>query len=90
MSEETLEQLIDRLRAVEAQIEAAFAARDAKRAAAAGLTIQDGKPCFKADALRRQKAHRKGMNVARTPWPTLLTMPLIYGMALPLLSLIHI
>jgi hypothetical protein len=87
MANETLEQLIDRLRSVEAEIEAAFAARDAERAAAAGLVIEAGKPCFKADALRRQKAHRKGMNVARTPWPTLLTMPLIYGMALPLMIL---
>ena len=84
MPDQSLDQLIDRLRAVEAEIEAAFAARDAARAAEAGLTLEDGKPCFKADALRRQKAHRKGLNVARTPWPTLLTMPLIYGMALPL------
>jgi hypothetical protein len=87
MADETLEQLIDRLRAVEAQIEAAFAARDAAKAAEAGLVIEAGKPCFKADALRRQKAHRKGLHLARTPWPTLLTMPLIYGMALPLMIL---
>ncbi|MBO9708359.1 MAG: hypothetical protein J7521_09115 [Caulobacter sp.] len=85
---ETLEQLIDRLRAVEAQIEAAFAERDAARAAEFGLTADaSGKPCFKADALRRQRAHRKGVGLARTPWPTLLTMPLIYGMALPLFVL---
>jgi len=44
---ETLEQLIDRLRAVEAEIEAAFAARDAERAAAAGLVIEAGKPCLR-------------------------------------------
>jgi hypothetical protein len=89
MAEETLDQLIDRLRAVEAQVEAAFAARDAAKAAEAGLVIEAGKPCFKADALRRQKAHRKpaGLGAIRTPWPTLLTMPLIYGMALPLMIL---
>ena len=75
MPDQSLDQLIDRLRAVEAEIEAAFAARDAARAAEAGFTIENGKPCFKADALRRQRAHRKGLNVARTPWPTLLTMP---------------
>lgn len=85
---ESLEQLIDRLRAVEAEIDAAFAARDAAKAAEAGLEHDAaGKPCFKADALRRQKAHRKGLHLARTPWPTLLTMPLIYGMALPLMML---
>jgi hypothetical protein len=85
---ESLEQLIDRLRTVEAQVEAAFAARDAARAAELGLERDArGQPCFKADALRRQKAHRKGVNLARTPWPTLLTMPLIYGMALPLFIL---
>jgi hypothetical protein len=84
MPDQTLDHLIDRLRAVEAEIEAAFAARDAERAAAAGVTIQNGKPCFKADALRRQRAHRKTVGLARTPWPVLLTMPLIYGMALPL------
>lgn len=84
MPEESLDQLIDRLRSVEAEIEAAFARRDAARAAEAGFTIENGKPCFKADALRRQKAHRKTVGLARTPWPTLLTMPLIYGMALPL------
>jgi hypothetical protein len=87
MADETLEQLIDRLRAVEAEIEAAFAARDAARAAELGLVVEGGKPCFKADALRRQKAHRKGVGLARTPWPVLLTMPLIYGMALPLMVL---
>ena len=87
MPQESLDQLIDRLRAVEAEIEAAFAARDAARAAEAGFTLEDGKPCFKADALRRQKAHRKTVGLARTPWPTLLTMPLIYGMALPLFIL---
>ena len=84
---ETLEQLIDQLRAVEARIDAAFAERDAARAAETGLEIKDGKPCFKADALRRQKAHRKTEGLSRTPWPTLLTMPLIYGMALPLFIL---
>ena len=85
---ESLEQLIDRLRAVEAQIEAAFAARAAKHAVEHEVG-QDaaGQPCFKADALRRQKAHRKTLGLARTPWPTLLTMPLIYGMALPLFIL---
>ena len=85
---ESLEQLIDRLRGVEAQIEAAFAVRDAAQAQAAGLERDAaGQPCFKADALRRQKAHRKTVGLARTPWPVLLTMPLIYGMALPLLIL---
>jgi hypothetical protein len=85
---ETLEQLIDRLRAVEAQIEAAFAERAARHAREHEVHIDPaGKPCFKADALRRQKAHRKGLHLARTPWPTLLTMPLIYGMALPLMIL---
>ena len=85
---ETLEQLIDRLRAVEADIEAAFAARAARHAHEHEVhTDPAGKPCFKADALRRQKAHRKGLHLARTPWPTLLTMPLIYGMALPLFLL---
>lgn len=85
---ESLEQLIDRLRQVEAQIDAAFVARDAAKAAEAGLERDAaGKPCFQADALRRQKAHRKGLALARTPWPTLLTMPLIYGMALPLMIL---
>uniref|UniRef100_B0SYL0 Uncharacterized protein n=1 Tax=Caulobacter sp. (strain K31) TaxID=366602 RepID=B0SYL0_CAUSK len=85
---ESLEQLIDRLRAVEAQIEAAFAARAAQHAVEHGVERDAaGKPCFKADALRRQKAHRKTLGLARTPWPTLLTMPLIYGMALPLFIL---
>ena len=85
---ESLEQLIDRLRAVEAQIEAAFAARAAQHAVEHEVGHDAaGQPCFKADALRRQKAHRKTLGLARTPWPTLLTMPLIYGMALPLLIL---
>ena len=85
---ETLEQLIDRLRQVEAQIEAAFAARAAAHAVEHEVH-QDpaGQPCFKADALRRQKAHRKGLGLVRVPLPTLLTMPLIYGMALPLFIL---
>lgn len=88
MPNETLEQLIDRLRSVEAQIEAAFVARAARHAQDHEVhTDPAGKPCFKADALRRQKAHRKGMNIGRTPWPTLLTMPLIYGMAVPLFIL---
>ena len=85
---ETLEQLIDRLRQVEAQVEAAFAARTAAHAAEHGVERDAaGRPCFKADALRRQRAHRKGLGLARVPWPTLLTMPLIYGMALPLMVL---
>ncbi|CAN5401221.1 hypothetical protein BH10PSE3_BH10PSE3_08510 [soil metagenome] len=85
---ETLEQLIDRLRAVEAQIEAAFAARAAHHAAEHQVERDEaGKPCFKADALRRQKAHRKTLGLARVPLPTLLTMPLIYGMAVPLFLL---
>ena len=85
---ETLEQLIDRLRQVEAQVEAAFAARAAAHAAEHGVERDAaGRPCFKADALARQRAHRKSLGLARTPWPTLLTMPLIYGMALPLMIL---
>jgi len=57
MAQETLEQLIDRLRAVEAQIEAAFAARAAHHAAEHEVRRDPaGKPCFKEDALRRQKA----------------------------------
>jgi hypothetical protein len=85
---ESLEQLIDRLRHVEAQIEAAFAARAAAHAHQHEVHSDEaGQPCFKADALRRQKAHRKTLGLVRTPWPTLLTMPLIYGMALPLLIL---
>ncbi len=88
MAEETLEHLIDRLRAVEAQIEAAFAARAARHAAEHEVHHDPaGKPCFKADALRRQKAHRKTLGLARVPLPTLLTMPLIYGMAVPLFLL---
>ena len=85
---ESLEHLIDRLREVEAQIEAAFAARatdhDAKHAVERDAV---GKPCFKADALRRQKVHRKTLGLARVPLPTLLSMPLIYGMVLPLVIL---
>jgi hypothetical protein len=85
---ETLEQLIDRLRQVEAQIEAAFAARAANHAVEHEVDRDPaGQPCFKADALRRQKAHRKGLGLTRVPWPTLVTMPLIYGMALPLFIL---
>ncbi|CAN5598044.1 hypothetical protein BH10PSE4_BH10PSE4_45730 [soil metagenome] len=85
---ESLEQLIDRLRQVEAQIEAAFAARAAGHDAQHAVERDAaGQPCFKADALRRQKAHRKTLGLARVPLPTLLTMPLIYGMALPLLIL---
>jgi hypothetical protein len=84
---ETLEQLIDRLRAVEAEIEAAFAARDAERAAAAGWS--PSRPASPASrptpcAARRPTAR---VGLARTPWPVLLTMPLIYGMALPLFIL---
>jgi len=82
---ESLEQLIDRLRQVEAQIEAAFAARAAAHDAQHQVeTDPAGKPCFKADALRRQKAHRRGLGLTRVPWPTLVTMPLIYGMVVPL------
>lgn len=85
---ETLEQLIDRLRQVEAQVEAAFAARAQAQAAEHGVERDAaGQPCFKADALRRQRAHRKSLGLARVPWPTLLTMPLIYGMAVPLFIL---
>jgi hypothetical protein len=85
---ETLEQLIDRLRRVEAEVEAAFAARAATHAVEHEVDRDPaGQPCFKADALRRQKAHRKGLGLTRVPWPTLVTMPLIYGMALPLMIL---
>jgi hypothetical protein len=80
---ETIAQLIDRLRAVEDELEKAFAARAGQH----GVTVEHGKPRFDADALRRQRMHRKAVGPFNTPWPTLLTMPLIYGMAIPLMIL---
>ena len=81
---DSIAELIERLRQVEDQLEAAFSARGdghgVQRDAA-------GKARFDKDTLRRQRAHRKTVGLGRTPWPTLVTMPLIYGMALPLFIL---
>ena len=77
---DSIEQMIDRLRHLEDQLEAAFAAK----AGEFGLELKGGKPHFGPEVKQRQRSHKRRINLLGTPWPTLLTLPLIYGMALPL------
>ena len=77
---DTIEQMIDRLRHLEDQLEAAFAARAGQH----GLDLNSGKPRFDPEVRARQRSHKRRIDLFRTPWPTLLTLPLIYGMVLPL------
>lgn len=77
---ETIEQMIDRLRQLEDQLEAAFAAK----AGDFGMELKGGKPRFGPEAKTRQRGHKRRIDFFKTPWPTLLTLPLVYGMVLPM------
>jgi hypothetical protein len=77
---DSIEQMIDRLRHLEDQLEAAFVARAGEH----GLELKRGKPFFGPDARQSQRSHKRRIDVFKTPWPTLLTMPLIYGMIIPM------
>jgi hypothetical protein len=77
---DSIEQMIDRLRHLEDQLEAAFVARAGEH----GLELKRGKPFFGPDARQSQRSHKRRIDLFRTPWPTLLTMPLIYGMIIPM------
>lgn len=77
---DSIEQMIDRLRHLEDQLEAAFVARAGEH----GLELKRGKPHFNADARQSQRSHKRRIDFFKTPWPTLLTMPLIYGMVIPM------
>lgn len=77
---DSIETMIDRLRQLEDQLEAAFAAR----AGAHGVDLKSGKPRFGPEVRARQRGHKRRIDFFKTPWPTLLTMPLIYGMVIPI------
>ena len=77
---ESIEQMIERLRHLESELEAAFAAK----AGQYGLELKAGKPHFPPETKTRQRSHKRRIDLFKTPWPTLLTLPLIYGMVLPL------
>jgi hypothetical protein len=77
---DSIETMIDRLRALEDQLEAAFAAR----AGTHGVDLKSGKPRFGPEVRARQRGHKRRIHFFKTPWPTLLTLPLIYGMVLPM------
>ena len=77
---ESIEQMIERLRHLESELEAAFAAK----AGQYGLELKAGKPHFAPETKSRQRSHKRRVDLFKTPWPILLTLPLIYGMVLPL------
>ncbi|ALL14432.1 hypothetical protein [Caulobacter henricii] len=77
---DSIEAMIDRLRALEEQLEAAFAVR----AGSHGLDLKSGKPRFGPEVRASQRGHKRRIHFFKTPWPTLLTLPLIYGMVIPM------
>ena len=78
--DDSIEAMIERLRQLENQLESAFAAR----AGAHGLKLERGKPHFEPEARASQRGHKRRIHFFKTPWPTLLTLPLIYGRVIPM------